>query len=87
MADVIKTKNVLSLVAEFADGDDRTINLDNPSTLISAAGTSAATAINNVGTYAKNNSVLIGDKDGASFVKFKSAKVVETTTTVLDLSN
>ena len=85
MPDVVKTKNVLSLVAEFSDGDDRTLNLDNPTTIISAAGASAATAINAVGTYVKNNSILLGDKDGAAFTRFKSAKVTTGTTTYLDI--
>lgn len=57
MADVVKTQNVLSLVAAFTDGDDRTINLDNPVANVSAS------AIKAVGTLAK--SVLIGDKAGA----------------------
>lgn len=78
MADVTKTTKILSLVAEFKDGDDRTINLDNPASGLSAAN------INALNTPAA--AVLVGDKDKADFLRFKSAKVKESTTVYLDLT-
>lgn len=78
MADITKTSRILSLVAEFTDGDDRTINLDNPSTNLTAA------RINALNDYASG--VLIGDKDSAAFQRFKSAKVKTSSVTYLDLT-
>ena len=78
MADVTKVTSSLSLVAEFKDGDDRTINLDNPKGGLSAAD------INALNTPAAN--VLIGDKDQAEFLRFKTAKRKRVTTMWLDLS-
>lgn len=78
MADVTKVTSSLSLVAEFKDGDDRTINLDNPISGLSA------TQINALNSLAAP--VLIGDKDKADFLRFKSAKRKRTTTMWLDLS-
>ena len=80
MADVSKTKNVLSLEQEFTDGDTRTLNLDNPSPTITAA------AINAVGAYNKLYQCTKGDKTGANFLRFKSAKIVVGSTTYLDLT-
>ena len=49
MADVVKTKGILSLVASFTDGDDRTITVDNPAATVTGA------QVNALGTIAKNN--------------------------------
>ena len=65
MADITKTSKVLSLVAEFTDGDDRTLNLDYPKNNLTPA------QINALNDYASG--VLIGDKDSAAFQRFKSA--------------
>lgn len=81
MADVIKTRGVLQLVAEFTDGDDRTITLDNPKAAPTAA------AINAAAAFAKENKLIIGDKAEAGFTRFKSAKKVATTTRHLDLTD
>lgn len=78
MADVIKSSRTLQLVAEFNDGDDRTINVDNPATGLTA------TQINALNNYASG--VLIGDKDSSDFYRFKSAKVRRVSTTYLDLT-
>ena len=80
MADVVKTKGILSLVASFTDGDDRTITVDNPAATVTGA------QVNALGTIAKNNKVLIGDKAGADFKEFKSAKRSSQTTTYYDLT-
>ena len=81
MADVIKTRGTLQLVAEFSDGDDRTISLDNPALGVTAAAINAASA------FAKENNLILGDKAAASFTRFKSAKKVATTTRYLDLTD
>lgn len=80
MADVVKSRGTLQLVAEFADGDDRTISLDNPRVSLTAS------AINSAAAFAKANNLILGDKLAADFTRFKSAKKVETTTRYLDLT-
>lgn len=81
MADVVKTRGTLQLVAEFADGDDRTLALDNPKYDVTAA------AINAAANFAKQNNLILGDKASANFTRFKSAKKVATTTRYLDLAD
>ena len=80
MADVVKSTGTLQIVAEFTDGDDRTLTLDNPSASVTAAAINAASA------FAKTNALIIGDKAGAEFSRFKTAKKVATTTRYLDLT-
>lgn len=80
MADVIKTKGVLQMVAGFADGDDRTFTVDNPKATVTAA------QIQAVSDYAVNNNILIGDKAGANFTGIKSAKKIAQMTKYLDLN-
>lgn len=80
MADVIKSTSTLQIVAEFVDSDDRTLSLDDPKLDISAA------QINSVAAYIKDNNLLIGDKEGASFARFKSAQKISQTTRYLDLT-
>lgn len=73
------TKNIhqLKLVAAFADGDDRTIALDNPTAGLSAADIK--------GLDPNATLCLIGDKTGATFTGWKSAKVLEQTTRIVDV--
>ena len=77
MADTTKISKQLKLVAGFNDGDDRTISLDNPRDNITAAEIQALPAEN----------AIIGDKAGATFKEWKSAAIVETTVTTLDLAS
>lgn len=84
MADIIKNKSSLQLVAEFYDSDDRTFNLDNPNATMTAS--AMAASINAIGDYAKTNNVLIGDKDGAAFQRFKSAKRITNQSIIFDLN-
>lgn len=79
MADISKNTSTLTLVAEFTDGDDRTINLDNPKNGLTAS------VINACASYAPG--VLIGDKYSSDFYRFKSAKVTKRRTTYLDLND
>ena len=83
MADIVKTRSNLQLTAEFVDNDDRILTLDNPASLTTAQ---FADSINAIGEYIKDNNAIIGDKEGANFLRFKSAKKVTTTSTIYDLT-
>ncbi|MBR4153350.1 MAG: hypothetical protein IKT98_10385 [Selenomonadaceae bacterium] len=83
MADKTKTTSTLVMVGEFADGDDRTLNQDNPDTSSLASLTAGVCSLE---AFCKNTQVIIGDKTGAAFKRFRSAKVVNKTTTLLDLN-
>lgn len=76
MADIVKQTDTLKLLAGFADEDDRTITVNNPRSGITAAD------INALATLA--TPVLIGDKYGAAFTRFKSATYVTKAETTLD---
>ena len=78
MADRVKSSKQLKLVMGFADGDDRTLALDDPADNLTAA------TINSKATAFA--AAVEGDKTAAAFTKFKSAKIVEQTTTYLDLT-
>jgi len=78
VADIVKTTNSLKLLAAFSDEDDRTITVSDPRGGITAAD------VLNLGTLAEN--VLIGDKYGADFTRFKSATYVNKIVTEVDLS-
>lgn len=80
MADKTITSSTLQVVAGFVDGDDRTINLDNPNTAINLA-----QGVKNLETYTKTNQVIIGDKAGAAFKEFKSATIIDKTVVKFDL--
>lgn len=83
MADVTKNKDTLQLGMRFADEDTRALTLDDPKTTLSGA--AMAASINAIGAYIKANDVVIGDKNGADFVRFDSAKIVHSSTTYFDL--
>lgn len=68
----------LKLLAGFADEDDRTLTIINPRNNLTAE------QINAVGELAVG--VLIGDKYGATFTRFKEANYVEGTTTTYDFT-
>lgn len=74
----VKQSYELKLLAGFADEDDRTITLINPKRNLTAA------QINAVGELAVG--VLIGDKYGAAFTRFKEAYYREGTVTTLDFA-
>lgn len=83
MADIEKTRNTLQVVAEFTDGDDRTLSFENPAELTEAE---MAARINDASAYAKANNLLLGDKNGADFTRFKTARKIVGTTKYLDLT-
>ena len=76
MADTVKTTNHIKLLAAFSDEDDRTITVNNGRSNVTAAEVLA------LATLALP--VLIGDKYGADFTRFKSATYVSKTETTLD---
>ena len=86
MADITVSKNVLKIVAGFADDDDRTFTVDNPAASISAGDSIAAAAIQELSDFIRQNQIIIGDKNSADFTRIKSAKVVSGTTTYFDLT-
>lgn len=73
--DTVKSYAQLKIVAGFSDEDDRTITLENPRDGITEADVQALPAAG----------VLIGDKFGAEFTRFKSATYVRGTNTEWDL--
>ena len=78
MADTQSNTYELKLLAGFADEDDRTIRYPNPKSSLTKAD------ILSLQTLA--TPVLIGDRYGAAFTRFKSAKIVNKTETTLDLT-
>lgn len=77
MPDIVTTSNTLSVVAEFADGDDRTISMPSPRNDLTWADIEALNA--------SASAVLIGDRAKANFYRFKEAFTRATTTTHLDI--
>lgn len=81
MADTVTTTKTVSMVAEFSDGDTRTLTQNSPLTDTS----DLVDAINAFGNYVKTNEVIIGDKAGGTFQRIKEAKVVNRTINKLDI--
>lgn len=79
MADTVKNTYILKIKLGFADGDTRTINLDNPRSDLTAA------EIYEVSQFIKNNNLLLGDKYGADSAGILTADIVQSTKTTLDL--
>ncbi len=80
MADKTTTTTTLSVVAGFEDGDERTLNFDNPNTAINLGD-----AVHSLGSYAATNQIILGDKAGAAFTEFKTAKLITKQKIVFDL--
>ena len=79
MADIYKQSYILKIKLGFADGDTRTINLDNPRSDLTAA------EIYEVSQFIKNNNLLLGDKYGADSAGILTADIVQSAKTTLDL--
>ena len=79
MADTRKETYVLKIKLGFADGDTRTINLDNPRNDLQAS------EVHELSQYIKNNNLLLGDKYGADSAGILTADIVESAKTTLDL--
>lgn len=80
MADKTTTTYTLQVLAEFADGDTRTLNVDSPN-----SADSIGAQLYELQSFLQNNSVLIGDKAGAAFTQFRYANKVTKNQTELDL--
>ena len=79
MADVYKQTYVLKIKLGFADGDTRTINLDNPKSNLQAS------TVHELSQFIKNNNLLLGDKYGADSAGILTADIVESMKITLDL--
>ena len=75
MATTINTYKQLKIVAAFADEDDRTLTFDNPVDNLTEQQIRALEPL-----AAK---VIIGDKYGATFTRFKTAYYHNQTNTVI----
>ena len=75
---MVKVKDTLQLVAEFVDGDTRTLTLDNPRESLTAA------EIDNLNPVIIEG--LVGDKTKAQFYRWKTAAKIHKITTELDIS-
>lgn len=80
MADTITSKSTLQNVFEFADGDTRTVNIDDPNDNISASDVQAWAA------YAVEHQILLGDKGGAALTGLKSSKKIDATATKMNFN-
>ena len=80
MADKVKSSQTLKLVAAFEDGDDRTLSIPTTRNDITKTNINNSTFVNAA------KAVLIGDKTGADFKKWKSAQTVAQTVVYLDLT-
>lgn len=80
MADKTTTTSSLTMVANFYDGDTRTINQNNPKPI-----EQLPALINAFANYVKTNNVIIGDLAGAAFKEITQAKVINKTVIDLDL--
>lgn len=84
---ITKTKHLLSIVAEFVDEDDRTLTVENPDGINWETGEVSAALISKIQASATHAAkVLIGDKTGAAFRRYRSAKAVEQTTHYLQFT-
>jgi len=79
MADKRKETYILKIKLGFADGDTRTINLDNPRNDLQAS------EIYSLSNFIKENNLLLGDKYGADSAGILTADIVESTKTILDI--
>jgi len=78
--DKTTTEYTLQIMSEFADGDTRTLSVDSPN-----SAESIGAQIYELQTFLQNNSVIVGDKAGASFSRFAYANKLTKTKTELDL--
>ena len=80
MADTVTSSRELKLGMKFYDGDTRTLTDDNP------RGGLSATDIHDLEAFMISKNILLGDKGGAQFVGFDSAKIYEKTKIQVDLA-
>lgn len=75
MADTVKNTTQVKVIAGFVDDDERTLAFDTTRNDITKADITAIDGSN-----------ILGDKAGAAFKEWKSAQIVKTKTTKLDLT-
>ncbi len=80
MADTVTSSNELKLNYLFSDGDTRLTSLPNP--LPNLTGTQ----INAVSSTLQATQAFVGDKNNAPFERIQTAKYVQQTRTILDLT-
>ena len=78
MADTISSSSELKILVGFVDEDDRTLTFPDPQATVTAEAVAALSSV--------MAPVLIGDKYGATFSRIKSARIVQTAETKVDLS-
>lgn len=81
MADTVKGTSSMQLEFAFVDGDTRTVSIDDPKTSLNLGACAAS-----IGAYVKEHNLLLGDKNAADSKGLKSARLVNQTTTKLDIS-
>ena len=69
--DTVTTKSTLQNVLGFADGDTRTINIDDPKDNLTAADVRAWVQ------FAIDNQLLLSDKSGAALTGVESSKIID----------
>ena len=79
LADTYKQTNILKIKLGFADGDTRTINLDNPKRNLTAS------EIHELSQFIKTNNLLLGDKYAADSAGILTADIVESMKVTLDI--
>lgn len=81
MADTVKVTREFKGDMYFSDNDTRMLTVDNPKANLGRS------EILQYQTFLRENQPLLGDKGGAAFVRFNSAKIYERAVTKLDLEN
>ena len=79
LADTYKQTYILKIKLGFADGDMRTINLDNPKSNLQAS------QIHELSQFIKTNNLLLGDKYSADSAGILTADIVESMKITLDI--
>lgn len=79
MADKVNQTSELKLTAKYNDNDTNVITVDNPKDNLTAA------QINAVGAIGVSTQAILGDKTGAEFKEFVTAKTITKKVTQLDL--
>lgn len=79
LSDVYKSTYEIKMKFGFADGDTRSISLDNPKNNLQAS------QIHELSNFVKNNNLLIGDKFGADSAGILYADIIESTKITLDI--
>ena len=81
MADKQSSTYTVAMVAEFSDGDTRTLTQNDPL----PDNASLVAAINAFASYARTNNILVGDKAGGTFTRIKEAKKRTVTSVKYDI--